>query len=152
MAINPEQCKGMQAVAGLEYEQVEKFISFCGTENFAVGKVIFKQEDKNDGNFYLIIEGVVEVIKNTRKGEEVQARLKRGDLFGEMGVFTDHDRAATIRVAEAANCLVLTRAKYQQLRETEPVVALKFVENLLNVYFNRFRSVASKAETASFWL
>lgn len=152
MAITPEQCKGMQALAGLEYEQVEKFIAHCGSESFAAGKVVFKQGDKNDENFYLIIDGAVEVIKNTRKGEEVSARLKRGDLFGEMGVFTEHERAATIRAVEAANCLVLTRSKYLQLRQGEPLIALKFVENLLNVYFDRFRAVASKAETASFWL
>ena len=152
MAITPEQCKGMLAIAGLEYEQVEKFIGFCGNEEYPAGKEVFKQGDANDGNFYLVIDGTVEVVKSTRKGEEVTARLQRGDIFGEMGVFTDHERAATIRVSEAAKCLLLTKAKYQQLRETEPVIALRFVENLLNVYFNRFRAVASKAETASFWL
>ena len=39
MAITPEQCKGMQILAGFEYEQVEKFIAGCSSEEFAAGKV-----------------------------------------------------------------------------------------------------------------
>ncbi|HNW92285.1 MAG TPA: cyclic nucleotide-binding domain-containing protein [bacterium] len=152
MAITPEQCKGMQILAGFEYEQVEKFIAGCSSEEFAAGKVLIRQDDPNDGKFYVVMSGAVEVLKNTRKGEELSARLARGEIFGEMGVFTDDKRMATIRATEATSCLVLTRDSYRQLRQSDPALALRFTENLLNVYFSRFRAVSSKAETASFWL
>jgi CRP-like cAMP-binding protein len=152
MALTPEQCKGIRIFGGFDYDQVEKFLAYCGDETFAATKYVFKQDDQNDGKFYVVVSGSVEVVKTTRKGEEVSARLTRGDIFGEMGVFTDHVRAAGIRAAEETACLVLTKAKYAALKDAEPAITVKFVENLLNIYFDRFRAVASKAETASFWL
>lgn len=152
MAIKPEDCKGMRTFNGMEYEQVEKFVSFGEEQIFKADKVIFSQEDKNDGNFYLIVSGSVNVVKKTRKGEEVSATLEKGNAFGEMGVFEDKPRAAMMKTATETRCLVLTKAKYQQLREADPKLALIFAENLLLLYFDRFRAVAAKAETSSFWL
>ena len=55
--------------------------------------IVFRQED-HASFFYVILEGVLEVIINGRKIKE----MTKGDSFGELALITDAPRSATIRV------------------------------------------------------
>jgi len=152
MAMTPEDCKGMRIFTGMDYEKVEKILTFTEEKSFGASKIIFTQDDASDGKFYLVVSGMVMIFKNTRKGEEAVCTLEKGDLFGEMAVFNDRPRAATAKTVKDVTCLVLTQEQYHRMQTEAPQVALKLVENILQASFERFRAVASKAETASFWL
>ncbi len=64
------------------------------TRDFAAGETLFAQDDVGDCIFF-IINGLVEVCKNTDGEKEVVALMSSGDILGEMAVLTDAPRCAS---------------------------------------------------------
>jgi CRP-like cAMP-binding protein len=71
----------------------------------ADGDIIVKQGDSGN-NMFIVQKGHVDVIVDGPEGEIVLSELGRGDVFGEMALFTRHCRSATVR--SKGNSLVLT--------------------------------------------
>ncbi|MFC1726011.1 Crp/Fnr family transcriptional regulator [candidate division KSB1 bacterium] len=70
------------------------------TKKFNEGDIIFK-EGEYGNTFYIIKSGSVDVVKGLgEEGEIVIARLGKNEIFGEMAIFGDKLRSATIRAAE----------------------------------------------------
>jgi len=62
------------------------------------GDVIFT-EGNPSGSAYVIIKGSVELTKNSKHGAVLLAKLKAGELFGEMGVIDGSPRSATAKAS-----------------------------------------------------
>jgi hypothetical protein len=92
------------------------------------GHVIFKQGEEADA-IYVIKEGSVEVLQGTPP--KVIAYLTSGDTFGEMALFNDTTRNATIRVPEEALILKLPRKAFNELQNYFPEVT-KEVTAIIN--------------------
>ncbi|MBE9114286.1 ATP-binding cassette domain-containing protein [Lusitaniella coriacea LEGE 07157] len=78
---------------------------------------IIRQGDRAD-EFYILIEGRVDAIKEDENSQEVLLRqLKQGDYFGEIGLLKRRKRTATVRVvADAeAKVLVMNREAFLQM-------------------------------------
>src|SRR5688500_9089890 len=75
---------------------------------FRKEEVIFKEGDKGDA-LYIIRTGTVTVlISEPLVGLEFEiARLRSGQVFGEMAVITEETRSATCKAIEDTHCLVL---------------------------------------------
>lgn len=79
------------------------------------GDVLFAEGDKDD-RFYIVMTGAVEIMKLVPGGGEEKLAVRRaGDVFGEMALLNDAPRFATARVAEACECMTLSRADFEQL-------------------------------------
>jgi len=84
-------------------------------EHFEAGEVVFRQGDLGD-RMYVIIDGEVEVVQQLAPGKEcVLATLKAGQWFGEMALFNDEPRGATIRTVTSVNVLALDRSAFETL-------------------------------------
>jgi CRP-like cAMP-binding protein len=65
--------------------------------NYKPGSIIFQEGEVAD-QFYIIIKGQVEIIKQHESGQEfILSTLSRGQYFGEMGLFENSRRNATAR-------------------------------------------------------
>ena len=64
------------------------------TQDYKVGETLFSQGDTGD-YIYIIINGTVEVRKETNGETECLARVSSGDIIGEMAVLTDEPRCAS---------------------------------------------------------
>ncbi len=60
------------------------------------GEVIFTEGDPS-GSAFVIVKGGVELTKSSKHGAVKLARLKAGELFGEMGIIDGSPRSATSR-------------------------------------------------------
>lgn len=90
-------------------------------QKFEADEIIFKQNDPGD-SFYVISKGSVDVMI-----QESASLLRRGDLgkkvnrltegcyFGERALMTSEPRAASIRVVNAVECLIFSRAVYEDI-------------------------------------
>jgi CRP/FNR family cyclic AMP-dependent transcriptional regulator len=93
------------------------------------GEVIIKQGDS--GNcMYVIQSGEVEVIRDTSGMEVRLAVRKEGDFFGEMALFSQELRGATIRALGEARILTVDRKNLLKSIQKDPSLAFRIIETL----------------------
>jgi CRP-like cAMP-binding protein len=65
--------------------------------SFKENQIIMEEEDFSD-YIYILLEGILEVTKRDKSGNEIViTQLESGSVIGEMGVFLDKKRSATVR-------------------------------------------------------
>lgn len=86
-------------------------------KKYQSGGIIFK-EGEASGSAYVIVKGGVDLTKNSKHGAVLLAKLKAGELFGEMGIIDTSPRSATARAVGATT-----------LKEIQPDALLKGIQN-----------------------
>src|SRR6266852_1935641 len=85
--------------------------------HFVRDEVIFHRDDEA-GQGYLIIAGTVKVSVPDESGREVVVALERGgDVFGELALFDDAHRSATVTAVTETSALTLGRADFMAVLE-----------------------------------
>lgn len=104
------------------------------------GQVLFREGSGSD--FIFIVEqGEFEVSRKDSHGRvEILDTLGRNDMFGEMGVFEDRPRSATVRALKDGVVRVVTKEELIKTMQKNPS-ALMFI---LKTMANRVRSAADK--------
>lgn len=96
---------------------------------------IIKQGEKGD-NFYMILDGIVEVIKERENEKIVVANLSEGAIFGEMSYFSNRDRTASVKSIVPLYVLEFNPSMLKELIARSPKIGevfQKFVsERVLN--------------------
>jgi CRP-like cAMP-binding protein len=83
----------------------------------APGEVLIAQGTSSDG-LYVVLHGSVQVV-----AQDIElARLKEGDIFGEMSLLTREPASATVRSDGNAILLRLPRENFQELVITHPQI------------------------------
>jgi hypothetical protein len=91
---------------------------------FQPGETVIKEGDAGEV-MYLIIEGEVSVNKNQDQGPEIELdRISAGDYFGEMALFEDLPRSATIRTLTDTRLLMLHKQEFAEIVREYPQIAL----------------------------
>ena len=112
-------------------QQGELLRRFEGHEMEA-GVDIVREGERGQGLF-LILAGEVDVISHATSADPVNlARLRAGDMFGEMSLVTDQPTSATVRAATATTVLYLARDYVERLAEAVPEVQAYFEQLALN--------------------
>jgi len=75
---------------------------------FKKGDTIFHEGDVGN-EMYIIKTGRVEVVKNIHGEEIILAKLQQGSFFGEMALFGDKHRSATIRAIEDSELIIINK-------------------------------------------
>jgi uncharacterized protein YhbP (UPF0306 family) len=76
------------------------------------GSVIARQGGPAD-KFVIVIDGEVEVVRESGEGGETADTLSAGDFFGEIAVMRDSPRTATLRARTAATVLTMDRDQFK---------------------------------------
>lgn len=106
-------------------QQAELLRHFEGHE-IDPGVDVIREGERGQGLF-LILSGEVDVIGGTGGvSPVVLARLRPGDLFGEMSLVTDQPTTATVRAAAPATVLFLAREYVERLADAVPEVRAYF--------------------------
>jgi cAMP-dependent protein kinase regulator len=83
-----------------------------GARFYAVGTEIIRQGDPAD-TFYIILEGLVEVVKTLPDGREIHiARLAAGSYFGEIGIMENQQRMASVRALSDVRLVAFDRETF----------------------------------------
>jgi type IV pilus assembly protein PilB len=98
---------------------------------FQRDQVIFDEGDDGD-SLYLIKAGSVGVfLIDSKIGLRFElARLRTGQVFGEMALLTEAKRAATCKAMEPTQCILITRQTFMAIVERIPDVALAVAQVL----------------------
>lgn len=106
---------------------VESYISW----DAPVGTLVL--EEGNSGNeFYIILEGQVEIVRALETAEESILGLRQpGEFIGEIGLLNQGaPRTATARVVEDARLLTITYADFNELLKFHPELAYEMASVL----------------------
>jgi CRP-like cAMP-binding protein len=79
---------------------------------------------------YIIQEGTVEVIQKMKERTIHLAYLKDGDFFGEIGMFVDGVRSATVRAMGKVRILTIDKKNFLRRIHEDPSFAYNVIENL----------------------
>jgi CRP-like cAMP-binding protein len=102
------------------------------TENHALGmtfkdgEAIIRQGDTGDC-MYVIQEGRVEVVVMLNENETVLAVRKQGDFFGEMAIFNQEIRMATVRALGEVRVLSVDKRNLMRRIHEDPSLAYHII-------------------------
>lgn len=94
------------------------------------GDVIFTEGDPS-GSAFVVVAGAVELTKNSRHGPVQLAKLKKGELFGEMGVIDGSARSATARAVGPTTLKEVTPDALMHGIQNDPDLSSKVMTKLV---------------------
>ncbi|HIJ19851.1 MAG TPA: cyclic nucleotide-binding domain-containing protein [Deltaproteobacteria bacterium] len=136
--------KSINIFEGLSVSELAAVASVTEEIDQPAGETVIKEGESGE-SMYLIISGEVSVIKDAGETgrEEIElARIGAGDYFGEMALFEDAVRSATIRTAEESRFLILHKQEFTEIVREYPQIALHICKALSE----RLRSLHAKVQ------
>jgi NTE family protein len=121
--------------AGLEREDLAELEGAMRLQSFEPGDVICRAGDPGD-SLFLIVDGVARVLVEDR----VVARLRRGDVIGEMSLATGEPRTATVVAAVPTTVNELSRDDVGTLIARQP----RILENLSRILSDRLAATTAR--------
>jgi len=103
-------------------------------------QVVIQEGDMGE-TMFLIVKGRVAVIKHLGAENELELdQIDSGDYFGEMALFEDRQRSASIRTLTESEFLVLHKAEFNEIVHEFPEIAL----NACRVLSDRIRRLHAR--------
>lgn len=98
---------------------------------FNTGEAIVTEGEVGDAMFVVRHGTVAVLLSEPMLGLELEvARLRTGEVFGEMAMITAEPRSATVRAIEPTHCLVMPRDTFLRIVEKIPEVAIAVAQVL----------------------
>jgi len=113
--------RNLPFLEGATPEVVERLAEVAVERSFQPGQVVF-EEDSTGREVYLIVEGVVEVVKGHGTEEMVVATNGPGTFFGEMALIEDRPRFAAIRALEPTRLLEFSERDVRSVLIRQPLL------------------------------
>jgi len=129
MAKEPGEGVGATVLGQLPQEKWDELARAVEDLVVAPGTVIFRQGDPGD-KFYLIRTGRVRVFREDAGLETELSVLQAGDDFGEMALFMEEPRSATVAALEETRLMVLSKEQFQSILRDFPNVTFAFVRQM----------------------
>jgi len=95
--------------------------------SFGPQTVIFREGDDSD-TCYVVRNGHARAVRENADGRTITlAHFGPGDIFGELAMFDDEKRSATIEALDALDALAILGADMRRLLREHPEIAVKLV-------------------------
>ena len=120
---------------------IRAMIAGSGLTEFGTGQILLREGEESDSAL-LILDGTVEVLVQTTTGTVTVGEQGEGGLLGEIGVFADLPRTATVRARTDGQALWMERQAILRLGHDDPA-ALRFVVGQLGRRLNTFNQAVA---------
>jgi Amt family ammonium transporter len=115
-------------------------------QEYSNHEVIVAEGDKGD-SMYVVQSGKVEVVQTGEDGDEQQVRtLKAGEFFGEMAIFEDEVRSATVRAVGEARVLEVDKKTVERRIQDNPQLAVNMMKTMSSRLRDRGPTAAPEPE------
>ena len=111
-------------------------------KTYQPGQIIIRQGEMGDC-MYVIQEGLVEVIKEVHGRAIRLAILGKDEFFGEMAIFEQEARAATVRALGSARIMTIDQKNLLRRIQEDPSLAYRLVQ----VMSSRIRKLGEEFTT-----
>src|SRR5512135_2291734 len=113
----------------LDNEDIEKMTPFFEVIVYPANTVIFREGDPGDFIGF-VLSGKLEVKKQTEfKGNQlIIALLSKGAMVGELSMFDQHKRSATVEAVEETTLMILRNEAMESLIKLHPYTGIKILK------------------------
>ncbi|WP_020408360.1 Crp/Fnr family transcriptional regulator [Hahella ganghwensis] len=116
--------------SGFAPEQLQQLEKHAAFRTFQKNSIVITEGDHSD-SLYVIVSGRVKVFCSDENGREVTLNdLKAGDHFGELALFDDQERSASVMTTEACRFLILNKTALIEAFRHNPEMAYHLVRYL----------------------
>jgi serine phosphatase RsbU (regulator of sigma subunit) len=121
VTVDIEVLRDLPFLKAADREVLEELAEAARQKRFRSGQVIL-QEGSSGRELYLVLEGLVEVVKLYEGEEVLLARRGPGDFFGEMGLIEERPRFATIRALKPTRLMEISEPDLRSVLARKPVL------------------------------
>ena len=131
----------------LSADAVKLLMPYLAQFDAETGRVLVKQGDHST-DVYFLLSGkfsVFEKIQINRSDVVLNVATFTGPgVFGEVSIMTATERTATVIVIERAECLVLTRDKFNALLKVNPQIGIELLQAFGAIMYGRQAAFQNK--------
>src|SRR5436190_14776951 len=122
-----ELLEGVPVFQTLERADLERIAQLAVPRSFAPGEVVFREGDASD-TLYIVREGRARAIRSHRDGRTITlARFGPGDIFGELALFEDERRSATVEAIEPTSVVAVLGPDMRRLLSEHADISARMV-------------------------
>ena len=117
--------RNVRVFAGLSEEDLTAIAEVSVSRRFDTGEVVFREGDGGD-TCYIVQSGLARAVRQHSDGRSITlAHFGAGDIFGELAMFDEEPRSATIDVIEEVEVVAIPGRDMQRLMREHPEIAVK---------------------------
>lgn len=132
--------KNIAIFSGLTVSELGAIATVTEEVDFAEGETVIREGESGE-KVFLIIDGEVSVFKAQDDNKQIELdTMESGNYFGEMALFEDAARSATIQTRKASRFLVLHKQEFNEIVREYPRIALQICAALSH----RLRKIQSR--------
>jgi CRP-like cAMP-binding protein len=125
---------------------LEVVAEVCHPRRFGAGEVIFREGDESN-TCYIVRSGHARAIREHADGRQIAlATFGPGDIFGELAMFDDERRSATVETIDPLDVLAILGPDMRRLMLRRPQLAVALAGNLAR----RLRATNERLANQSF--
>jgi CRP-like cAMP-binding protein len=115
------------AFSTLELADLQRIAELALPRRFEPGEVVFREGDASD-TCYVVREGHARAVRTHGDGRTITlATFGPGDIFGELAMFEDERRSATIEAIEPTSVVGVLGPDMRRLMKQHPEIAARLV-------------------------
>ena len=131
MATNVEEIVGLLSrvpvFEALASDDVRRVADVAVPRRFAAGQVIFREGDSSD-TCYVVRRGHARAVRENADGRTIAlAHFGPGDIFGELAMFDDERRSATVETLDAVEAIAIAGSDMRRLLREHHDISVKLV-------------------------
>jgi CRP-like cAMP-binding protein len=116
--------------AALGEDELGRIAEVAVPRRFASGEVVFREGDESS-TCYIVRSGHARAVREHTDGRSITlATFGPGDIFGELAMFDDERRSATIEALEQTEAIAILARDMRRLLREHPDIAVKLLSSL----------------------
>jgi len=125
-----ELLRRVPVFTNLAEEDLERVVEVAVPRRFETGEMVFRERDEGD-TCYVIRDGRARAVRSHPDGRSITlADCGPGDIFGELAMFDQEPRSATVEVLEPTEVIAILGADMRRLMAEQPSIAVKLIASL----------------------
>ena len=115
------------AFSTLAGADLERIAQLAVPRGFESGQVVFREGDASD-TCYVVRSGSARAVRQHRDGRTITlSHFGPGDIFGELAMFEDERRSATVEALERTSAIAVLGPDMRRLMAEHPEITMKLV-------------------------
>jgi CRP-like cAMP-binding protein len=133
-------------LADLSADDLEHVAALSHPRRFGAGETVFREGDASN-TCYIVSSGHARAVRENGDGRQLAlATFGPGDIFGELAMFDDERRSATVQAIEPLEVLAIMGADMRRLMHARPQLAIALAAALSR----RLRATNERLASQSF--